>query len=149
MQGTFVDLYFVLLRCQLLLIVLLQQFHHSVSHGLSYTTYDYGKLQSSATTIRRGETVRISVEVRNTGSRDGLETVHWYIRDPFCSISRPVKELKHFEKRLIRKGESETFVWELDPERDLAYVDAQGNPLLEAGTFHILVGGQQITLNLQ
>ncbi len=93
--------------------------------------------------------MRLSIEVTNTGDRDGLETVHWYISDPFCSISRPVKELKHFEKRLVRKGTSETFVWELDPERDLAYVDAQGKPLLENGTYYILVGGQQITLNLQ
>ena len=122
---------------------------YDFGYGLSYTTYDYGKLQSSATTIRRGETVRISVEVRNTGSRDGMETVHWYIRDPFCSISRPVRELKHFEKRLVRKGKSETFVWELNPERDLAYTDSQGNRLLEDGDYFIIVGGQQLTLNLQ
>lgn len=122
---------------------------YEFGYGLSYTTYTYGPLQTSATTIRRGETVRISVEVRNTGSRDGMETVHWYIRDPFCSISRPVRELKHFEKRLVRKGESETFVWELNPERDLAYTDSQGNRLLEDGDYFIMVGGQQITLNLQ
>ena len=122
---------------------------YEFGYGLSYTTYAYGPLQTSATTLRRGERVRLSVEVTNTGDRDGLETVHWYIRDPFCSISRPVKELKHFEKRLIRKGESETFVWELDPERDLAYPDAQGNRLLEDGAFHILVGDQQLTLQLQ
>lgn len=122
---------------------------YEFGHGLSYTTYAYDALQSSATTIRRGERVRLSVEVTNTGGRDGLETVHWYVSDPFCSISRPVKELKHFEKRLVRKGTSETFVWELNPERDLAYVDAQGNPLLENGFYRILVGDQTLTLELR
>ena len=64
-------------------------------YGLSYTTFEYGDLRPSATTLRRGEKVTVEVSVTNTGGMDGAETVHWFISDPVCRISRPVRELKH------------------------------------------------------
>ena len=74
-------------------------------HGLSYTEFKYGTVTPSATKVKRGDKLSAEVTVTNTGSRDGAETVHWFISDPYCSITRPVKELKHFEKQLIKAGE--------------------------------------------
>ena len=77
-------------------------------HGLSYTEFKYGTVTPSATKVKRGDKLSAEVTVTNTGARDGAETVHWFISDPYCSITRPVKELKHFEKQLIKAGETKT-----------------------------------------
>ena len=61
-------------------------------HGLSYTEFKYGVVTLSASKVKRGEKLSAEVTVTNTGNRDGLETVHWFISDPYCSITRPVKE---------------------------------------------------------
>ena len=63
-------------------------------HGLSYTEFKYGTVTPSATKVKRGDKLSAEVTVTNTGARDGAETVHWFISDPYCSITRPVKELK-------------------------------------------------------
>lgn len=73
-------------------------------HGLSYTEFKYGTVTPSATKVKRGDKLSAEVTVTNTGARDGAETVHWFISDPYCSITRPVKELKHFEKQFIKAG---------------------------------------------
>lgn len=80
---------------------------------------------------------------------DGMETVHWFISDPACSISRLVKELKYFEKRLIPAGESHTFTFEIDPGRDLGFVDRDGRRFLEPGEYRIIVGGKLVSLTLK
>ena len=121
---------------------------YDFAHGLSYTTFEYGDLQPSATTLRRGEKLTVTVSVTNTGEMDGAETVHWFIADPACRISRPVRELKHFEKQLIRKGETHTFRFEIDPERDLSFTDGDGKRFLEAGDYFILVKDKKIKLTL-
>lgn len=86
----------------------------------------------------RGKTT-VEVSVTNTGDMDGAETVHWFISDPVCRISRPVRELKHFEKQPIRRGETRTFRFEIDPEKDLSFTDGNGNRFLEPGDYFILV----------
>lgn len=121
---------------------------YDFAHGLSYTTFEYGDLQPSATTLRREEKLTVAVSVTNTGQMDGAETVHWFIADPVCRISRPVRELKHFEKQLIRKGETHTFRFEIDPERDLSFTDGDGRRFLEAGDYFILVKDKKIKLTL-
>lgn len=68
--------------------------------------------------MKRGDKLSAEVTVTNTGARDGAETVHWFISDPYCSITRPVKELKHFEKQFIKVGETKTFRFDIDLERD-------------------------------
>ena len=87
-------------------------------HGLSYTEFKYGTVTPSATKVKRGDKLSAEVTVTNTGSRDGAETVHWFISDPYCSITRPVKELRHFEKQLIKAGETKTFRFDIDLERE-------------------------------
>ena len=121
---------------------------YEFGHGLSYTTFEYGDLQPSATTFRRGEKVSVTVSVANTGKVDGAETVLWYISDPVCRISRPVKELKHFEKQSIRSGEAYTFKFEIDPEKDLSYIDCNGKRFLESGDYFILVKDKKVKLTL-
>ena len=117
-------------------------------HGLSYTEFKYGTVTPSATKVKRGDKLSAEVTVTNTGSRDGAETVHWFISDPYCSITRPVKELKHFEKQLIKAGETNTFRFDNDFRRDFGFVNEDGKRFLEAGEYHILVQGQTVKIEL-
>ena len=117
-------------------------------HGLSYTEFKYGTVTPSATKVKRGDKLSAEVTVTNTGARDGAETVHWFISDPYCSITRPVKELKHFEKQFIKVGETKTFRFDIDLERDFGFVNEDGKRFLEAGEYHILVHGQTVKIEL-
>ena len=117
-------------------------------HGLSYTEFKYGTVTPSATKVKRGDKLSAEVTVTNTGSRDGAETVHWFISDPYCSITRPVKELKHFEKQFIKVGETKIFRFDIDLERDFGFVNEDGKRFLEAGEYHILVQGQTVKIEL-
>ena len=117
-------------------------------HGLSYTEFKYGTVTPSATKVKRGDKLSAEVTVTNTGARDGAETVHWFISDPYCSITRPVKELKHFEKQLIKAGETKTFRFDIDLERDFGFLNEDGKRFLEAGEYHILVQGQTVKIEL-
>lgn len=117
-------------------------------HGLSYTEFKYGTVTPSATKVKRGDKLSAEVTVTNTGARDGAETVHWFISDPYCSITRPVKELKHFEKQFIKAGETKTFCFDIDLEHDFGFVNEDGKRFLEAGEYHILVQGQTVKIEL-
>ena len=117
-------------------------------HGLSYTEFKYGTVTPSATKVKRGDKLSAEVTVTNTGARDGAETVHWFISDPYCSITRPVKELKHFEKQFIKVGETKTFRFDIDLERDFGFVNEDGKRFLEAGEYLILVQGQTVKIEL-
>ena len=117
-------------------------------HGLSYTEFKYGTVTPSATKVKRSDKLSAEVTVTNTGARDGAETVHWFISDPYCSITRPVKELKHFEKQFIKVGETKTFRFDIDLERDFGFVNEDGKRFLEAGEYHILVQGQTVKIEL-
>ena len=121
---------------------------YEFGHGLSYTTFEYGDPKSSATTLRRGEKATVTITVTNTGGMDGSEAVLWFVSDPVCRISRPVRELKHFEKQPIRRGETRTFRFEIDPERDLSFTDGDGNRFLEPGDYFILVKDKKVKLTL-
>lgn len=117
-------------------------------HGLSYTTFEYQKVTLSAQAIRKNQSLKVSVKVKNTGAVEGKETVLWYITDPVASISRPRKELKYFEKQLIKVGEEVEYSFEIDPMRDLSFVDNMGHRHLETGEFFIHVGNQKVNFEL-
>ena len=117
-------------------------------HGLSYTEFKYGTVTPSATKVKRGDKLSAEVTVTNTGARDGAETVHWFISDPYCSITRPVKELKGFQKIFLEPGETKTFRFDIDLERDFGFVNEDGKRFLEAGEYHILVQGQTVKIEL-
>lgn len=122
---------------------------YDFGHGLSYTTYEYGEMSAPTLSLKMTDSLKVSIDVKNTGKRDGKETIHWFINDPVASISRPMKELKHFEKRNIKTGETETFTFTIVPQRDLSYRDEDGNVVLEPGKFHIFVKDKTLTINLQ
>ncbi|MDP4291420.1 MAG: glycoside hydrolase family 3 N-terminal domain-containing protein [Bacteroidota bacterium] len=117
-------------------------------HGLSYTTYSYGDVKLSATKIKKNQKLTAEVEVTNTGTRDGKETVLWYISDPVALISRPMKELKFFEKKELKAGEKKVFRFEIDPQRDLSFPDARGTRHLENGDFYLIVNNQKVKFEL-
>ena len=116
------------------------------AHGLSYSTFEYGKLTVSADKLKEGETISAEVTVKNTSQRDGLETVHWFVKDPYSHITRPVKELKYFEKKLIKAGESVTFRFEINPLCDLGFVNREGKKYLDKGEYRIMVGDQSVSI---
>ena len=118
------------------------------AHGLSYSTFEYGKLTVSSDKLKEGETIYAEVTVKNTSQRDGLETVHWFVKDPYSHITRPVKELKYFEKKLIKAGENVTFRFEINPLRDLGFVNREGKKYLDKGEYRIMVGDQSVTIHV-
>lgn len=117
-------------------------------HGLSYTTYEYSEVKLSSKTITKKDTLIAEVTVSNTGNHDGKETVLWFIKDPFASISRPIKELKHFEKQTIKAGDKVVYRFEINPEHDLSFVDSEGNRHLENGDFYVIVNDQKVHFKL-
>ncbi|MCD7972888.1 MAG: glycoside hydrolase family 3 C-terminal domain-containing protein [Candidatus Azobacteroides sp.] len=119
-----------------------------LGYGLSYTDYEYGKATLSSEKISKDQKLKVEVAVTNTGDRKGSETVFWYINDPVSTISRPVKELKHFEKKELNPGEKKVFVFEIDPHKDLSYVDSNGDRFLEAGDYYVMVNDQKLKFEL-
>ena len=122
---------------------------YEFGYGLSYTSYDYGPLTLSSDTSSADGKITASITVTNSGDIDGKETVQWYICDPYSKTTRPVKELKHFEKKLLRAGESCTFEFEIDPLRDLSFRDTEGNPVLESGDYYIIVKDRKARLTIE
>lgn len=121
---------------------------YEFGHGLSYTTFEYGEIRAEKLVLKEGETLRLTIDVKNTGDYDGQETVQWYVRDPASRITRPVKELRHFEKRLIKQGATETFVLDLNPSQHLSFVDSQGNKFVDNGVYYIMVKDKKIEVSL-
>lgn len=108
-------------------------------YGLSYTEFEYGPVKLSSDTMTGSSTITASVEVRNVGSRKGLETVQLYIRDLISSSTRPVKELKGFQQVELEAGESATLSFELTLE-DLKYYNHSLEWVAEPGDFAVMIG---------
>lgn len=105
-------------------------------YGLSYTEFDYSRL----TVRQRGENVEVTVRVKNSGKVSGEEVVQLYIWDRVAGISRPIRELKGFEKVFLKAGRSETVSFTLTP-KELGYYSPQGDFVVESGRFDLFVGG--------
>lgn len=108
-------------------------------YGLSYTSFTYSEPRVSKERPKGNDKLQVSVDVSNTGSYDGAEVVQLYVRDLVGSNTRPVKELKGFEKVLLKKGETKTVTFSLTPE-DLKFYDHKLNYEWEEGEFDIMVG---------
>lgn len=108
--------------------------------GLSYTDFNYGEIKLSGTALQGDQTLTVSVELTNSGRYDGKEVVQLYIRDVVGSVTRPVKELKGFQKVLLKSGETKTITFEISPE-DLKFYNSDLNFVWEPGEFEIMVGG--------
>ena len=111
--------------------------------GLSYTTFAYSDLKLSSEIISKSEKLQVSVTVKNTGKVSGEEVVQLYIRDLVGSISRPVKELKGFEKIALKAGESKVVTFTLG-ENDLAFWGADKQFKAEPGDFKLWVGTSSV-----
>ena len=109
--------------------------------GLSYTTFAYDNLKLDRTTAAAGDTVKVSVDVKNTGSRAGDEVVQLYMHQRYGSASRPVRELKGFERVTLAPGESKTVTLSLGPDERRYWSAAKKGWVNEASTFDVWVGG--------
>ena len=109
-------------------------------HGLSYTTFKLGKLMADKQQLSAGGQISFTVNVTNTGSRAGSETVQLYISDKQCSVDRPVKELKAFQKVFLQPGESQDVTLTIGCDALSFYNEAKGEWSAEPGAFEALVG---------
>ena len=109
-------------------------------HGLSYTTFKLGKLVADKKQLTAGGQISFTVSVTNTGSRAGSETVQLYISDKQCSVERPVKELKAFQKVFLQPGESQDVTLTIGCDALSFYNEAKGQWTAEPGIFEALVG---------
>lgn len=114
-------------------------------HGLSYTSFEIEAPMPQASTMGVGETLPVSVKVRNTGEVAGQEVVQLYIRDEIASRTRPVKQLRGFQKVELSAGEERDVRFRLDAE-DLGFRDATGELLIEPGRFTIMAGSDSENL---
>ncbi len=112
----------------------------SFGHGLSYTTFEFGKLSADKTTINSNDTVTFTVSVKNTGKRAGAEVVQLYISDLKSSLPRPLKELKGFEKVYLNPGETKTVSISIDKTALSFFDDKKHDWVAEPGDFEALVG---------
>jgi beta-glucosidase len=108
-------------------------------YGLSYTSFNYSDIKMNKTDFHGNEQIVASIDVTNTGDRDGVEIVQLYIRDLVGDVTRPVKELKGFRKVLIRKGETVNVAFTLTPG-ELSYYHQDMNFKYDPGDFEIFIG---------
>lgn len=111
--------------------------------GLSYTTFEYSNLTLDKKEIRKNESLKVSVDVKNTGSREGKEVVQLYIRDLVGSVTRPVKELKDFTKISLKPGETKHIEFTITPDK-LRFYDINMNYVVEPGDFKVFVGTNSV-----
>ncbi|MHB9056477.1 MAG: beta-glucosidase BglX [Paludibacteraceae bacterium] len=114
-------------------------------YGLSYTTFQYGDIKVSSKNLQGNEVLRTSVTVTNTGKYDGAEVVQLYIHDVAGMNTRPVKELKGFQKVMLKAGESKTVNFIITPE-DLKYYNNELKYDWESGEFEIMIGTDSQTV---
>lgn len=131
---------------------------YEFGYGLSYSSFSYSPMEVEGCEPDADGVVAIPIEtekftlsmvVENTSVRDGAEAVLWYVTDPYCRIARPVKELRHFEKRMIAAGESSVFSFEVSPLRDFGFVGPDGKRFVEKGEYVVTAGDRRLVIVLQ
>ena len=120
---------------------------YSFGHGLSYTSFEFSDLSIGLKQVTAGESVEISLRVKNTGRVAGEEVVQLYTHDEFASIPRPVKELKGYRRISLEPGETRLIKFHL-PVDQLAFHDLDLNLVLEAGTIKVMLGSSSEDIRL-
>ncbi|MFK7824141.1 MAG: beta-glucosidase BglX [Oligoflexales bacterium] len=115
--------------------------------GLSYTEFEYGPLSVDKSRISGSETLKLKVSISNIGPYDGEEVVQLYVRDKQASITRPVKELKGFQKVFIRSGESKQVEFTISRDQ-LSFIGQNLKLIVEAGKFELMIGPNSSELNV-
>jgi beta-glucosidase len=117
-------------------------------HGLSYTNYEYSNLRIEPAAIRPGGEARVSVDVKNVGTRAGEETVQLYVHETYAPVSLPVKQLRGFDRVALKPGEAKTVTLTLTPE-DLQLLDIDMHWRVVPGDFEIMVGKSSADIPVQ
>lgn len=117
-------------------------------YGLSYTTFEYGDLKLSADKMTSNEKISVSFTLRNTGKTAGEEVAQLYLRDMVAQPVRPVKELKDFQKVLLKPGESKTITFTIDKEK-LSFYNDNLEWITQPGEFKIMIGGSSDATKLE
>jgi len=113
---------------------------YAFGHGLSYTTFDYGRIRLSSSEMEVDGTITATVQLTNSGQREGTEVVQLYIRDMVGSTTRPVQELKGFQRVTLKPGESRDVTFTIDASL-LKFYDYNLNYVCEPGVFDLQIGG--------
>ncbi|MDR3652283.1 MAG: beta-glucosidase BglX [Paludibacter sp.] len=121
---------------------------YEFGYGLSYTTFQYSKLQLNKKKIKSGEQLEASATITNTGNYDGEEIVQLYLHDLVSSIVRPVMELKDFRKIKLKAGESKTITFVIDKEK-LSFFNQQLQWVAEPGEFELMIGASSRDIRLK
>jgi beta-glucosidase len=116
--------------------------------GLSYTQFEYGEISLSSKILKGAAKLRVSITVKNSGSRDGKHTVELYSRDQYASITPSMKRLRAFQKISLKAGESQTVNFTID-RNDLAFVNAKLKTVTEAGDFDLMIGDQKVSFTYE
>jgi len=117
-------------------------------YGLSYTVFTYSNLQISPMKASPKDTIRIQLDLKNTGNRRGDEVVQLYLRDEVSSVFRPLKELKNFRRITLEAGEKKTVGFEITRE-DLTFLDKNMKNILEPGKFEVMIGSSSDDIRLK
>jgi len=112
-------------------------------YGLSYTTFSYSNLRLSSERITAGDSLTVTVDVKNTGDRAGDEVVQLYVRDSVASVAEPVKALKGIRRVTLQPGETRTVAFKLGPEA-LSLYDRQMRRVVEPGIFIVFAGTNSV-----
>ena len=118
---------------------------YSFGYGMSYTTFEYSDLQVVQKSARCFE---VSFKVKNTGKYDGEEVSQLYMRDEYASVVQPMKQLKHFERFHLKKGEEKKVTFVLT-EEDFFLVNYTLKKVVESGNFHLMIGAASNDIRLQ
>lgn len=118
---------------------------YTFGYGLSYTKFEYSNLKISSSSIKPNGELKVSVDVKNTGERDGDEVVQLYIKDLYSSTTTPEKTLKGFKRLNIKKGEVKTVEFTLTPD-ELSIWNREMKRVVEPGDFEVMVGGNSTDL---
>lgn len=116
--------------------------------GLSYTTFSYSNLKLSSNDILASDEISVSVDVKNTGDREGKEVVDLYLTDLYASITPDVKRLKGFYKINLKPGETKTLTFKLD-KKAFAFVNADNKTVVEPGEFEISIANLKAKFNIK
>ncbi|MBP1840037.1 glycoside hydrolase family 3 protein [Formosa algae] len=117
-------------------------------YGLSYTSFEYSNITFSKNNIASTEAIQVTCTVKNTGAVDGDEVIQLYIRDELSSVSRPIKELKGFQRVFLKAGASKIITFTLEPEA-LSMLDKDLKRVVESGDFRIMIGASSKDIRLR
>lgn len=119
---------------------------YAFGHGLSYSHFTYGGIRLSKNEIRHNESINIKVDITNDGAMEAVEIVQMYVRDRFGSVTRPVRELKGFQRISLKAGETRTVTFDLHTHQ-LSFYNKEMKYVTESGDFDLWIGGDSNATN--